>query len=80
MRSFLAIAIDGAVRYILMSSAIWLSKTTEITCDGFQLISNMSDISLVIGTFSYKKQSHCTVGIHLFSVDFDDFSTIYLIF
>ena len=39
---------------------------TEMTCDGFRAISNMSAIS-------------CAQWVHLFSVDFDNFSTIFLI-
>ena len=33
-------------------------KVTEITCVGFRPISNMSDISYAMGTFSYLDWSH----------------------
>ena len=31
-----------------------IKKTTEITCNGFRPISNMSNISLVMGMFSFQ--------------------------
>ena len=40
------------VRFIAI---LGVKKLTEITCDGFRPISNMLDISLAMGTFSYKK-------------------------
>ena len=37
-------------------------KMTEIICDGFRPISNMSDISYAMGTFSCQGWSYRTVG------------------
>ena len=43
-------------------------------------ISNMSNISFVMGMFSYQKTSRNEQWVHLFSMAFDDFLTFYLIF
>ena len=52
-------------------------KTTEITCDGFRPIYNMSDISCVMGTFSYKNIAQ---WVHLFLMEFNDFRSFLLCF
>ena len=63
----------------LMPFSINYKETTEITCNGFRPISNMSDISLAIHTFSYQNHVCCTVGTLIFH-GLKNIMTIYISF
>ena len=56
-----------------------VKRTTKITYDGVQPRSNMSNISFSMGFFPIKNSRNAQ-WLHLFSMGFDGFSTIYLIF